>query len=51
MRGHINDREQQRLERESAAFKRTKANSNTPWPRPVKPVTYGEVLDRDKEAA
>lgn len=51
MRGHLNTREnaaeQQRLMQEAAAFSRTKANSNTPWPQPVKAVTYGEVLDRE----
>jgi hypothetical protein len=54
MRGYLNIREnrieQERLQREAAAFSRTKANSNTPWPRPVKAVTYGEWQDREKEA-
>lgn len=53
MRGHLNiaenNRIQQELQRESATFSRTKANSNTPWPQPIKPVTWGEVLDRERK--
>lgn len=55
MRGYLNvsenEREQQRLLREAKAFGRTKRNTNMPWPRPVKPVTYGEWLEREREAA
>jgi hypothetical protein len=52
MRGHLNvtenERQQQQLQREAAAFSRTKANMNTPWPHKVG-VTAGEWARREQE--
>lgn len=31
---------------QGATFKRTPANTNTPWPKPVKPVTNGNYPKR-----
>jgi hypothetical protein len=44
-----NEQWQRRLEAEGKAFARTKRNTNTPWERPVKPVTLGEWERREKQ--